>query len=101
MQNRKKAMITHGDAFLTLPGGIGTFDELGEVIAAAYMAHNYNGGTSKPVVLLNTQGFFNPVVTFLENAIGQKMIRDTDRQHWHVADTPQDAFDYLVSEEVL
>lgn len=54
MAERKRLMLEKSDAFLILPGGIGTLDELAEVLE-----FKKQGMHSKPIVILNTQGFFN------------------------------------------
>ena len=62
MHERKKTMADLSDGFIALPGGIGTFEELFEILSWAQLGiHN------KPVGILNVAGFFEPVITLLHN----------------------------------
>lgn len=63
MHERKKTMADLADGFIALPGGIGTFDELFEILSWAQL-----GIHCKPVGALNVSGFYAPVVALLENA---------------------------------
>ena len=64
MAERKDVMFRRASAFLTLPGGIGTYDELFEVMSA-----NYLGLQDKPCGVLNAAGYFNPLVDLLDAGI--------------------------------
>jgi len=63
-------MIELADAFISLPGGIGTLDELFEVWTMTQL-----GMQAKPCGLLNTQGYFDALLTFLEHAHVQGFLR--------------------------
>ncbi len=62
MHERKKTMADLSDGFIALPGGIGTFEELFEILSWAQLGIHY-----KPVGILNVAGFFEPVITLLHN----------------------------------
>jgi len=70
MHERKMKMATMADAFIAMPGGLGTLDELFEILAWAQL-----GIHSKPVGLLNTAGFFDSLMTFLDHADGEGFVR--------------------------
>ncbi len=70
MHQRKAIMAEKADAFIALPGGFGTFDELFEIIT-----WNQLGIISKPVALLNFKGFFNPLLEFLKHASEKGFIK--------------------------
>ncbi len=70
MHQRKAIMAEKADAFIALPGGFGTFDELFEIIT-----WNQLGIISKPVALLNFKGFFNPLLEFLTHASEKGFIK--------------------------
>ncbi|MBM3382401.1 MAG: TIGR00730 family Rossman fold protein [Betaproteobacteria bacterium] len=61
MAQRKDVLMTESDAFLILPGGLGTLDELFEVLTA-----NTLGFMNKPVIVLNSFGFYTGLITWLE-----------------------------------
>ena len=64
MAERKQVMFERAAAFLTLPGGIGTFDELFEVMSA-----NYLDLLGKPCGVFNVNGYFDPLVALLDNGV--------------------------------
>lgn len=66
MHERKATMAELSDGFLTLPGGMGTFEETFEVLTWAQL-----GIHGKPCGLLNVEGFFDPLLTFLDHAVAE------------------------------
>jgi hypothetical protein len=64
MHERKAMMIDRADGFVALPGGLGTLEEISEVLSWAQM-----GLHSKPIGLLNTVGFYDPFVTFFDHLV--------------------------------
>ena len=70
MHERKALMALRADAFLALPGGIGTFEEFFEILTwAALGLHN------KPIGLLNVEGYFNPLLAMLSHGVDERFIR--------------------------
>ncbi|KAL5984193.1 Cytokinin riboside 5'-monophosphate phosphoribohydrolase log5 [Asimina triloba] len=75
MHQRKAEMSRHADAFIALPGGYGTMEELLEVISWAQLGiHN------KPVGLLNVDGYYNLLLTFIDKAVDDGFIKPFQRQ---------------------
>jgi uncharacterized protein (TIGR00730 family) len=72
MHQRKKLMFDRSDAFVALPGGIGTLEELVEQLTWAQL-----GRHTKPVVLVNVEGFWEPLLDLLGHMRGQEFIRHT------------------------
>ncbi len=70
MHERKALMATRSSAFLTLPGGIGTFEEFFEILSWEAL-----GIHRKPIGLLNVVGYFDPLVEMLEHGIRREFIR--------------------------
>lgn len=70
MHERKQQMADLADAFIALPGGLGTLDEVFEILAWAQL-----GIHSKPVGLLNTLGYYEPLMAFLDQADREKFLR--------------------------
>lgn len=62
MAERKEYLIAHSDAFIALPGGIGTLDEVSEVLVANQLGHIH-----KPMGLLDTMGYFSSLMDFLQH----------------------------------
>jgi uncharacterized protein (TIGR00730 family) len=85
MHERKAVMATLSEAFVALPGGAGTLDELFEAWTWTQL-----GIHRKPVGFLNTAGYFDPLLTFLDRAVAERFIRPDDRASL-VVDTDPDA----------
>ncbi len=90
MRSRKAKMDELSDAVVALPGGFGTLEELSEMIVQKQLGYN-----QKPIVLLNTNGFYNKLVEFFDEIILQNFARDIARKLYYIADTPIDAVEYL------
>ena len=92
MRDRKAMMEERGDAFLTLPGGLGTFEEIFEIIVAKQLRfHN------KPIAILNTAGYFNPLLAMIDHGIEQHFIKPKARELYFVAVSVDQAIDYYKS----
>jgi uncharacterized protein (TIGR00730 family) len=87
MRERKMLMETRADAFLALPGGWGTLEELLEILTLAHLEV-----LRKPIVLLNQDGFFDDLLRFNERIIAEKFMRDTVRLKYSVARTVEEVF---------
>jgi uncharacterized protein (TIGR00730 family) len=90
MGGRKNRMIERSDAFLTLPGGLGTLDELFEVWTTATL-----GVHRKPIVLLDPDGFYDGLVTWLNGLVASKFVRAGAMETVLVARSVPDALDAL------
>ncbi|KAL6909604.1 hypothetical protein ACP4OV_001885 [Aristida adscensionis] len=85
MHQRKAEMARHSDAFIALPGGYGTLEELLEVITWAQL-----GIHSKPVGLLNVDGYYDSLLCFIDKAVEEGFITPAARHIIVSAHTPQD-----------
>ena len=90
MHERKAKMTDLTDAFVALPGGIGTLDELFE--AWSWNALGYH---KKPFCLLNAGGFFDGLITFIDHASASGFLSEQRRRQMLVADTPEQALEML------
>ena len=86
MHQRKTIMAQKGDAAIALPGGCGTIEELMEVITWKQL-----GLYTHPIVLLNTNGYYNPLIEMLQNAISNHFMREIHSRLWYTATTPHEA----------
>lgn len=84
MHERKATMAANADAFVALPGGIGTFEELFEVWTWGYL-----GLHDKPMGLLNVDTFFDPLLTFLDSTVAHGFLAQETRAMLLDAETPQ------------
>jgi uncharacterized protein (TIGR00730 family) len=86
MHARKALIGERADAFIALPGGFGTFEELFEVLAWHTLKLH-----SKPVVLLNINGFYDQLITFLDHCVAEGMLKLKNREVLLVANTVEEA----------
>jgi uncharacterized protein (TIGR00730 family) len=82
MHERKALMVELSDAFVALPGGIGTLEELFEVYTWAQL-----GIHAKPLALLDVAGYYEPLAAFLDHAVAQRFLRAETRGMLAVADS--------------
>lgn len=90
MHERKQLMTELSDGVIALPGGCGTMEELLEIITWKQLGLYLN-----PIIILNTDGFYDPLLTLLKQAIGQNFMRREHENIWQVASTPEEAVDLL------
>ena len=90
MHERKQLMAQLADAVIALPGGCGTLEELLEIITWKQLGLYLN-----PIVILNVEGFFNPLISMLEQAIDQQFMRPEHAALWCVASTPAEALELI------
>jgi uncharacterized protein (TIGR00730 family) len=86
MHTRKALMAERADAFIALPGGFGTLEELFEVLAWHTLKIH-----AKPILLLNTNGFYNQLVAFLDHCVAEGMLKAKNREVLVVVDTVDEA----------
>jgi uncharacterized protein (TIGR00730 family) len=90
MHTRKATIGARGDAFIALPGGFGTFEEMFEALAWQTLKLH-----SKSVLLLNTNGFYDTLLKFLDECVEQGMLTQEKREIVLVARTVDEALDFL------
>jgi uncharacterized protein (TIGR00730 family) len=81
MHERKARLADLADAFIALPGGLGTLEEFTEIWTWGQL-----GLHRKPYGLLNVAGYFTPLLTFLDHAVAQRFVRPEHRAMLHVAE---------------
>jgi uncharacterized protein (TIGR00730 family) len=90
MRIRKHLMLTRSQAAIALPGGSGTLEELLEAITLKRLGLYLN-----PILLVNTRGFFNPLLDLLGHAIEEHFMDERHAQMWEVVDQPEEVPDAL------
>jgi len=90
MHERKRKMADLSDGIIALPGGCGTLEELLEIITWKQLGLYLN-----PIVILNINGFFDPLLEMLEKAIDENFMRRQYGDIWKVAQTPEEAVQLL------
>ncbi len=92
LRERKAKMEALSDAFIALPGGFGTLEEILEVITLRQL-----GVLVKPAAFVSTRGFYEPLVAVFEHLYAERFAKDAFRGIYKVADTPREAVDYVTS----
>lgn len=90
MHERKQKMANLSDGIIALPGGCGTLEELLEIITWKQLGLYLN-----PIIILNVNGFFDPLLEILERAIEENFMRRQHGDIWKVARTPEEAVELL------
>ena len=87
MRERKLLMETRADAFVALPGGWGTLEEILEILTLRQL-----DVVKKPCVLLNQDGFYDPLLQLFDRMLAEKFFKPANMQLFRVAATPADVF---------
>jgi uncharacterized protein (TIGR00730 family) len=90
IQERKALMLQMSDAFVVLPGGLGTFDEFFEVATEAQL-----GVHKKPIIVVNVNGYYNALDAMLRSIVETGFAKDMILRLYHLADGPDDALKIL------
>ncbi len=85
IRERKRRMLEHSRGVVALPGGCGTLEELLEAITLKRL-----GLYVHPIVLVNTRGFFDPLIQLLSSAISERFMDERHRRMWQVVAEPED-----------
>ena len=91
--DRKDFFMQRSDAFIVLPGGVGSLDELAEV-----MASNQLGIINKPIGILNTAGYYDHLIAWMNKAVAEGFISDANFDELIVTDSCEDLVERIVSE---
>jgi uncharacterized protein (TIGR00730 family) len=90
MHERKKLMFDLSDAFICLPGGIGSIEEIFEILTWSQL-----GFHEKPIGFLNIKNYFHQLFLFLDHAVDQRFMKQVHREMIHSTDSIQRLIDYF------
>ncbi len=93
MHQRKQKFLDHADGLITLAGGCGTFEELLEAITLKRL-----GIFNKPIVILNTDHYYDPLREMLEKSITEQFMTEAHREMWIFVNEPEDVIPALKSQ---
>ena len=91
---RKDEFMSRSDAFIVLPGGVGSLDELAEI-----MASNQLGIINKPVGILNTEGYYDHLLNWFNKAVDEGFISSKNLDELLVADSPGELIDMITNHQ--
>ena len=95
MHARKREMYERSDAFVTLPGGLGTLDETLEVLTWTQLHLS-----AKPIVLVDIAGYWRPLIDLIDHSIHQGFARPENRMAFTVVDRVEEVLPTLVTQTV-
>jgi hypothetical protein len=90
MHARKARMAELSDAFIALPGGLGTLEELFEVWTWGQLGYH-----AKPLGLMDVNGFYSKLAGFLDHVVSEGFVRDEHRNMLQISDSPTELLDTL------
>ena len=85
MHERKAKFLENIDALIALPGGPGTLEELLEAITVKRL-----GQFTKPIIILNTNGYYDPLIQMLERCVEEKFLRPIHAEMWTFVNQPEE-----------
>ena len=91
---RKDEFMKRSDAFLVLPGGVGSLDELAEILAS-----NQLGIINKPVGLLNTDGYYDHLIAWFEKAVNEGFITQANLDELIITDNCEEMVERILEEK--
>lgn len=92
MHERKHRMAELADGFIAMPGGMGTLEELSEVVTWAQL-----GIHSKPCGVLNVVGYFDHLIAYIDHAVANEFVRKEHRSILQVASAPDELLDLMAA----
>ncbi len=95
MHQRKQTMEDKAEAFIIVPGGIGTFEELFEILTLRQL-----GRHNKPIIIYNLKGFYNELISALENAAGKGFIKEGCLRLYKCAENVEDVIRLIEDDTV-
>ena len=92
--DRKDEFMKRSDAFIVLPGGVGSLDELAEI-----MANNQLGLINKPVGLLNTEGYYDHLLSWMKKAVEEGFITEANFNDLIVSSSCEDLVNHIIENQ--
>ncbi len=108
IQIRKRRFIDNSDAFIVLPGGFGTFDELFDILVGKEIIDKHNklnkkdkssengkNIVTKPLLLIDPNGFFKPFEKLVDSIISAGFMKESNKKYFKIVKTPKEAISYI------
>lgn len=90
MRQRKQLMEENADAFLMVPGGIGTYEEFFEILTSKQLCRH-----NKPIAIYNLLGYYEPLNRLMDEGIRQNFIKENVKGLYTISDDPETLFRYM------
>ena len=95
MRERKQIMEDNADAFIVVPGGIGTFEEFFEILTLKQLCRH-----NKPIVIYNLQGYYNEIDIAMKAAISKGFIKEDCLELYYMTDNLDDLFGFIEETQI-
>lgn len=102
LQDRKENFIKHSNAFIILPGGFGTFDELFDLLVGKEITQKHKElfpdteeNETRPIILINHNNFFKPFVNLVDALIDEGFMAPSNKNMYNLVDTPEQAISLI------
>ena len=95
MRERKQTMEDNADAFIVVPGGIGTFEEFFEILTLKQLCRH-----EKPIVLYNIGGYYNELEEMMKASIAKSFVKETCSALYKVTDDVESVLDYIENDKL-
>lgn len=96
MRTRKAEMDRRADAFITLPGGFGTLEELFEILVGRVLKYH-----NKPIVIVNTGGFYDPLIELMEHMYEHRFARPRSRELYRVVNEISQVYEAIEEQRAV
>ena len=96
MAQRKSKMEDLAEAFIIVPGGIGTFEEFFEVLTLKQLSRH-----TKPIAVYDINGYYKNLEAFLEDAYNERFIRENCKSLYCYSDNPEEVLDYIENDKQI
>jgi uncharacterized protein (TIGR00730 family) len=90
MRERKATMEKHADAFIAMPGGFGTFEEIFEILVAKQLSYH-----NKPVIFMNFDGYYDNMFKMFDTVYQNSFAKEETKTLYFIANTLEEMFDYI------
>ena len=90
VQERKEIMMKRSDAFITIPGSLGTLDEVTDIMAASKL-----GLSRKPCLIYNIKHYYDPLISMLDNMVNEGFLSRQEIENVHFVSNLEEIIDYL------
>ena len=90
MRERKATMEKYADAFICMPGGFGTFEEVFEILVAKQLAYH-----NKPIIFVNFDGYYDNMIKMFDTVYENNFAKENMKDLYYIANNVDEIFEYL------
>ena len=95
MRERKQIMEDNADAFIMVPGGIGTFEEFFEILTSKQLCRH-----NKPIAVYDINNYYSDLETMMQSAVRKKFVKKSTMELYKVSENKEEIFDYIEGPQI-